>query len=113
MVFERKGLGDLFGSLTQGYKRFKAEIQRAREAHVDLILLVEHSLSTVLDGYAHSQFGGDSMVKKLMTLQVRHKFPVVFCQARFEAARYVVEYFCAIGREHVALARSVRKERAG
>lgn len=103
--FERKSLGDLFGTMTSGYPRFKRELVRAREEDVHLILIVECHLLSVLSGYKHSRFPGESMVQKLFTLMVRHRLPIVFCRNRDEMAAYIRGYFEAIGREYVAQAR--------
>lgn len=106
VVFERKAMGDLFGTMTQGYPRFKKELRRAKEGGIDLILIIEGTLGDVLDGTAHSKFSGESMVQKLFTMQVRYAMPVVFSANRIEMARHIVEYFEAIGREHVILAKA-------
>lgn len=99
VAVERKSLSDLFGTMTHGYDRFKEEMQRAKDARIDLILGLENTLSEVLEGIHYSKFAGTSMVKKLMTLEVRHDLRVVYCQNRPELARWIVEYFEAIGRE--------------
>lgn len=97
--FERKGMGDLFGTMTTNYKRFKKEMNRATAEGIQLILAVEGSFTDVIAGWAHSQYSGDSMAKKLMTMQIRYKMDMVFCQSRFEMARYITEFYEAIGRE--------------
>lgn len=97
--FERKGMGDLYGTMTTGYPRFKKEMERARSDGASLILAVEGSLSDVLEGHRHSSWSGDSMTQKLFTLMVRYKMDVVFCVNRLEMARFISEYFQAIGRE--------------
>ena len=99
-------MGDLFGTMTSGYSRFKKEMGRAKESGIDLILAVEGTLGDVLDGISHSQFSGDSMAQKLFTLQVRYGLQVVFCSNRLEMTRHITEYFEAIGREHVILAKA-------
>lgn len=103
--FERKSVADLFGTLTGGYRRFKAECRRAQEQGLTLILIVESPLCTVLQGHQYSQFSGASMVQKLFTLMLRHRLPIVFCAHRAEMSLYIRQYFEAIGREYVALQR--------
>lgn len=98
--FERKSLGDLYGTMTAGYKRFKAEMLRAKEAKVKLFLIVEAPLATVGCGFEHSEYSGDSMVQKLFTLRVRYGLETVFCDGRREMVRYIKEFYCAIGREY-------------
>lgn len=107
--FERKSLGDLFGTMTSGYPRFKRELVRAKEQGLDIVLIVECPMLTVLSGYSRSQFPGESMVQKLFTLMIRYRLPVVFCKNRQEMAAYIRGYFEAIGREYV-IQRRLRHE---
>ena len=103
VYFERKAIGDLWGTMTHDYPRWKRELKRAREAGVTLILIIEGSLTDVGSGWIHSGFPGPSMEQKLFTIQVRYSLPIVFSNNRLEMARYIVEYFSAIGREYVAM----------
>jgi len=98
LFFERKSLGDLFSTMTQGYPRFKNEMLAASNAGLKLTMIVEASLSDVYGGYGHSQFSGESCVKKLMTLWCRYGLQPVFCNDRDESAAFIVETFDAIGR---------------
>lgn len=98
VVFERKNLSDLFGTMSNGYPRFKQEFLAAQEAGVQLVLGIESTLSDVLDGVPYSGFGGESCIKKLMTLWVKYGLRPVFCQSRAELACYIVETFAAIER---------------
>lgn len=100
--FERKSLADLWGSMTQGHKRFKRLLLRASSQQVRLILLVEASLSKVAKGFERSDFQGEAMVKKLFTLWVKYNLGLVFAANREEAARHIVETYSAIGRNFVS-----------
>mgnify|MGYP001570761313 CR=1 FL=1 len=102
VAVERKSLSDLYGTMTQGYHRFKEEMQRAKDTKIDLILGLENTLGEVAEGVSYSKFDGSSMVKKLMTLEIRYGLRVVYCRNRLELARWIIEYFSAIGREHVS-----------
>lgn len=99
--FERKSLGDLFSTMTSGYPRFKREILRAQAAHLQLILMIEGTLTRVYQGFDRSQLAGESCVKKLFTLAVRYELYPVFCQSRGEMADFMVETFAALGRSLV------------
>ena len=101
IFFERKGLQDLFGTMTSGYDRFKKEMARAKEANVKLILIVEGSYTDVWNGIEYSQFSGDSMIKKLHMLQVRYDLETVYCESRRVMARYIAGLFSAVERNWV------------
>ena len=98
VFFERKSLGDLFGTMGKGYPRFKRSLLRAKELKFKLILLVEATLTKVLKGYTHSTMTGISIVRKLMTLQIKYDMDFQFCKDRGEMSRYITEYYCALGR---------------
>ena len=97
--FERKSIGDLYGTMTQGYHRFKDEIKRCKaDGHI-MILAIEGTYTDVLAGFEHSRFSGASMAKKLMTLLLRYQVYPVFFSSRVEMAAYIRELFEAWGRE--------------
>jgi ERCC4-type nuclease len=98
VVFERKSLGDLFGTMTSGYKRFKAEYHRCNGVGHKMVLLLESSMREVAGGYEHSQFEGSSMIKKLAMLEVRYGIQVVYGGDRYTCSRYIQEIFGAIWR---------------
>lgn len=98
ICFERKNLGDLFGTMTSGYERFKREMQRAKAAEAKMILVIEGSMKEVQAGYSHSEFSGDSMLKKLATLYVKYDLEYHFMNSRAEMARFIVEVFSAAER---------------
>lgn len=101
IVFERKSLGDLFGTMGKGYPRFRKEMERAKEAGVALIIAVEAPLSKVYRGYKYSKMGGSSCVQKLFTLWMRYGIQTVYFTGRAEMASYILETYKAIGREWV------------
>lgn len=98
IFFERKSLGDLYGTLGKGMERFRKELQRANEDGIKLILIVEACLTEVLHGYEHSKMEGDSIIKTMMTLWVKHDVPHILCNDRNDMKRTILEMFSAIGR---------------
>ena len=98
IMFERKSLGDLYGTMGTGYKRFKEEMRKAKEADCHLFLLIEASMQEVWKGYEHSSVSGDSMLKKLAMLRVRYDLEVHFFNGRREMARWIEEIFSAVAR---------------
>lgn len=100
VVFERKSVADLASTLTKGYDRFKAEMLRAQDARLTLIVVVEDSLTTIRHGAPYSQESGESLLQRCFTLMIRYKLLMVFCHDRREAARWILEYAKAIGRAY-------------
>lgn len=90
IVFERKGISDLFGTMTSGSDRFKREMERAKADNMKLILIIEGSYTDVFGGIEHSQFSGESMMKKLATLYVKYDLEYIFCESRRVMARRIV-----------------------
>ena len=100
IAIERKALPDLWGSLTSGYPRFKEELAKAKELGIYLILGIEASLSKVAQGFPRSDFAGESMMRKLMTLWTRYGLQPVFCKNREELADFVAALFLAVERQY-------------
>lgn len=110
VVFERKSLGDLFGTLSKGYERFKREIQRAKDVGVHLILVIEGSLTEVNAGFEYSQRSGSEVVQQLSTLRVKYDLEVMFFNSRREMCRWIEEVFDAIARNYSKQPNSGRVE---
>lgn len=98
VVFERKGLGDLFGTLTSGMERFKRMLDKAALAEAQVYLLIEGSVETVYQGYEHSQVPGEVIMKTIFSLKVRHGLEPVFCNSRQEMKAHIVETYSALER---------------
>ena len=98
VVFERKSISDLFGTLTSGYERFKRELERSKENNFKIILIIEGTLSEVLVGAPHSSVRGESIVKTMFTLWMKYDLVPVFCPNRSEMRRFMLETWSAIGR---------------
>jgi ERCC4-type nuclease len=102
VCFERKSIGDLFGSLSADYSRIREEILRAHCQGIKLIFIVEGSLTKVLKGYKHSRVAGTTIMRTLFSLWIRYEVVPVFVKDREEMALYIVEYYLAIWRKRVA-----------
>jgi len=98
ICFDRKNLGDLYGTMTSGYERFKREMARAKEVGHKLILITEDTYSEVLEGYSHSEYSGESMIKKLQTLRIKYDLEWWPCTSRQEMAHQIASTFLAVGR---------------
>ena len=95
VFFDRKGLGDLFGTLSKGNERFKREIKRCVDDGNRLIIIVEAPLSKVLKGFSRSKIPGLTIVKTLFTLTVKYNVQCVFSKDRADMQHYIENYFSA------------------
>ena len=93
VVFERKSIGDLFGTMGKGYSRFKRMLERAYEREHQVILVIEGSQKKILSGYKHSSLNGLSIFRKLLTLRIRYGLEHHFFNSREDMAFYIMEYF--------------------
>jgi len=98
MFAERKGLGDLFGTLTSGIERFKREIERAKEDKASLVIFVEGCFREVQVGAKYSTVDGETILKTLHTLWVKYDVPYVLCNDREDMRDTIIHFFSAIGR---------------
>ena len=101
VYFERKSLTDLFGTLGEGYERFKKEIVRAKETDKKIIIIVEKCLLAVARGCERSYRSGDAILTQLFTLRQRYGLETVFCSNRNECAEYITQFYLSVGREYI------------
>lgn len=102
LLFARKGFSDLWGTMTSsdGYRRFKAEMERAKEDKMKLVLIIEGSYTDVWNGFERSVFEGSSMLKKLATLYTKYDLEYVFCESRRVMSRRIADTYSAIERAY-------------
>ena len=98
IIFERKSIGDLFGTLGKNIERFKKEIERSKESGNLLVIIVEKPLKTVIKGYQRSKMKGIAVVRTLFTLMLKHHIPFVLCSDRKEMELYITETFNSWGK---------------
>ena len=98
VVFERKSIPDLFGTLGKGHDRFDREIARAKDMDIKLILIIEGTLTKVLKGYEHSTISGISIAMTVFSLWLRYGLTPVWCKDRIEMQIFIYNYFAALGR---------------
>lgn len=113
LFWERKGLGDLFGTLTSGMERFKREIERAKEDGISLIIIIEGCRREVELGYEHSSVSGHTILNTLDTLHVKHGIEHVFCNDRKDMVKTIISKFKAIGRNFKPLRREHHEATTG
>jgi ERCC4-type nuclease len=95
LVFERKGLGDFWQTLTANYDRFRNEIIRCQEAKFRMFLIVEASLTKVGKGYKHSKRDAESILAQTMTIFCKYKIMPIFCNNPAEASRWIYLFYKA------------------
>ena len=95
VVFERKSIPDLFGTLTSGYERFRREILKIKANKLKLIIVIEGTLKEVFEGCRFSKVQGAAIVKTLFSLWVRHGIVPVFTNDRDEASEFIIQYYLA------------------
>lgn len=95
---DRKSLGDLYGTMTHGYERWKKCMERAKAANHKLVLAVECTYTQVGNGFDHSEFTGEAMLKKLNTLQAKYELDIWFCSGRREMASRIAGFLSAVER---------------
>lgn len=101
IIFDRKAFGDLYGTMTNGYDRFKKAIIRSQESNIQLFIIVEGSLTEVGEGYKYSKFKGLSMKYKLFTLWAKYGVQTIFCTSRQEMIVYITQFFIACEKQYL------------
>lgn len=89
LVFERKSIADLWGTMTKGHNRFMREHERALDSGIKLVVIVERPFCEILTGFHRSIFAGTAMVKKLWTMRHKYGIETVFCKGREDMADYI------------------------
>lgn len=101
IVFERKSISDLFGTLGNGYKRFKNEIIRANKSDTTMLLIVEGTLMDVANGYKHSKIDGMSIIAKMFTLWVKYGIIPIYTRSREEMSLYITNFYLSAGKDYI------------
>lgn len=98
IFFERKSIGDLWGTFTQGIDRFKNELELARESKVTIYLAIEPSMQEVYAGYEHSGVFGSQIIRSIFTFKVKYGLEPIFCGNRDTMKYHIYETFDAVRR---------------
>ncbi len=106
VVFERKGIGDLFSSLTFGYSRLRNMFDRAEKAGYKVIIVIEGTKEKVLKGYPHSARDPESVLVQLETIKRKYGVDYMFFGTRTAMANYIVDYYLKHYEEYIALINS-------
>mgnify|MGYP001051472481 CR=1 FL=1 len=86
MSIERKSIDDLIGCLTTGRERFERELFKGKALDY-FALVIEASLSDLINGRYRSQMNPKSAIQSLLAFSIRYKLLMWFCENRKYGAR--------------------------
>jgi len=95
---ERKSIDDLIGCLTTGRERFEKELHKSKALDY-FALVVEASLSDIVDHNYRSDMNPKSAIQSLLAFSVRYKLPIFFAENREYGARVTESLLCKYSRE--------------
>ena len=98
IAIERKELNDLIGCLTTGRERFERELYKARALDY-FALIIEASLSDLVNGNYRSRMGSKSAIQSLLAFSVRYRLPIFFAESREYSQRVTESLLCKYARE--------------
>ena len=93
-AIERKSLGDLFGSLGRGNKRFKKEIKRGLELDYFAIVIdgtYDQVLNKDFENSYYTRMQGYVITAILFTTHLKYKIPIFFTEGRSQSRRIIKE----------------------
>lgn len=106
-IDRKQNLSELYGNLCQDYKRFAAELIRAREAGIALIVLIEHGggIKTLEDvkGWNNPRlkvspyaWDGLRMYKTMLTVAGKYGVEWQFC-TKAQTGKRIIEILSGVG----------------
>ena len=101
-VFERKSVGDLFGTLGKNHARFKKELQRAVDSNIKIYFIIEGSFTKVCKGHRYSKMKPYTLLRILGTMWDRYEqhFQPIFCKDRTEMSQIIMWRFFSAAKEY-------------
>lgn len=98
IAIERKELNDLIGCLTTGRERFEKELFKGKALDY-FALVVEASLSDIINGHYRSDMNPKSAIQSLLAFSIRYRLPIFFCENRKFGQRVTESLLCKYARE--------------
>jgi ERCC4-type nuclease len=89
IVIERKGLEDLYQSITHDHARFKREILRAKEKQKAFYIFIEGELEDFILNYTRES-KPITVAKILLTMVTRYDLRIVQCLTRDEMSKKII-----------------------
>lgn len=96
-LVERKSIDDLIGSLTKGRDRFERELRKGSMAPY-FALVIEASLSDLVNGKYQSQMLPKSAIQTLLSWSVKYNTHIFFCDNRQYAEKVTLSLLLKYGR---------------
>ncbi len=93
VIWERKSIGDLYGTLTLGYDRFRRMMLKAAEKKITVIIAIEGTKDKVLKGYEHSARDPKSILVQLETIEKKYGVKSVFFASRISMQNHIADYY--------------------
>lgn len=101
VIDRKKDLQEICGNVTQQHERFQRELVRAKEAGINLIILIEHGddIKTLEDVYfwdnprlmrSPKAINGKSLYKSLCTIRDRYNVRFEFC-SKHDTGKKIME----------------------
>lgn len=108
MIFERKSIGDLWGSFSDEdrYKREKEKMVRAKDLKLTYCLAIEGTIFDVRKGFSYMKNGeeikskkdGLTQLRQLCTIERKYGIRVMYFPSRTEMAFAIQEHFLSYER---------------
>ena len=98
IAIERKTIDDLIGCLTHDRERFERELHNGKALDY-FALVVEASLSDLVNGKYRSKMLPKSAVQSLLAFSIRYRLPIFFCESRRYGQRVTESLLCKYARE--------------
>jgi len=98
IAIERKELNDLIGCLTTGRERFEKELHKGKALDY-FALVIEASLSDLINGRYRSQMTPKSVIQSLLAFSIRYRLPIFFCENRKYGQRITESLLLKYARE--------------
>jgi ERCC4-type nuclease len=109
VAIERKELNDLIGCLCHDRERFEKELHKGRALDY-FALIIEGSLSDVVNGDYRSRMNSKAAIQSLLALSVRYRLPVWFAENRQYAQTITESLLLKYAREQEKRCEILRKE---
>lgn len=97
IVFERKSMSDLYGTLGRGNRRFKREVERAHKDRIRLVIAVEGSVKDLLRGLKYSTMKAISVLRTMLTFWIIYGVEHRLFNTREDMERYIYETYIVYG----------------